>query len=836
MDYLKNKTRIIKLLIVSVVFACSLFVFSHSASAATIYADVNTGLDMDWNDTATWVGGVVPTSTDDVIIDGSCQATTIVIGTLNYGDNADAASLNSTGYAGTITGDSTKVLNISGGAVILSNWTNSAGIVFWSGPPTLTSNAQNVGNIAITMDATLTLQDTLTCNDLNLLYGTLTTNNQTVSCSSFTSNGANSPTFNLGSSIFNVSGSWSIDDTLTINAGTSSIRFTGTNVSVNFYTQIPYEVRFNGAGSATIESSTSFTNLQRNGTALRTDTLVLNGNQEVTGILTLAGNSSINRILVQSNILGTPRTFTISGGTTVTASNVDFRDIAFSTAKNLSAISGGSGDCGGNSGITFTTAAPQTWTNASSGNWSLSTNWTSRVPLPQDDVSMAKAFGTSQTVTADMPRLGKTIDWTGATYTTNLTWALNSATAGSYTIYGGLNMTNLPTLTHTKTFYFEGRGAFNLNMNGLSFGAAVTQQMVGGTLTLTGAFNKGATGTLTFSQGTFDADTYNVTYASAMTASIPFTFYMGSGTWTLSGTGTIWSVGASTTVNAETSTILISNTSTSSKTFVGNTHTYNILNITGGGTGAVIFSGATTNTFASFWQITGGTKTIQLGNSSTQKFLAGSNFGNGANLITFNTQTAGTHAHFSKASGIVSCDYLSLKDNQGIGGAAWYAGTHSTNVSGNSGWVFTAPPPTPTSVSVSPQAVNVGSDVTFTGNWTEAESGDQDKMYICKDSACTSCNINTNPPTNCWCFSSAYQTEPDTTDTCIYTAQTADIGNRNFWLGVCDDELSCASTPLFGSSFTVGPASGGKLISVGTTTKILKMIGTTLYKLIMKSL
>jgi hypothetical protein len=37
-------------------------------------------------------------------------------------------------------------------------------------------------------------------------------------------------------------------------------------------------------------------------------------------------------------------------------------------------------------------------------------------------------------------------------------------------------------------------------------------------------------------------------------------------------------------------------------------------------------------------------------------------------------------------------DYLSIKDSNATGGAAWYAGTHSTNVSNNLGWTFTAPP------------------------------------------------------------------------------------------------------------------------------------------------
>jgi hypothetical protein len=46
----------------------------------------------------------------------------------------------------------------------------------------------------------------------------------------------------------------------------------------------------------------------------------------------------------------------------------------------------------------------------------------------------------------------------------------------------------------------------------------------------------------------------------------------------------------------------------------------------------------------------------------------------------------------SKASGTVSASYLSIQDSDATGGAAWYAGTTSTNVSNNLGWIFTAPP------------------------------------------------------------------------------------------------------------------------------------------------
>jgi hypothetical protein len=61
---------------------------------------------------------------------------------------------------------------------------------------------------------------------------------------------------------------------------------------------------------------------------------------------------------------------------------------------------------------------------------------------------------------------------------------------------------------------------------------------------------------------------------------------MGSGTWTLSGTGTVWNCATSTNLRLiqNTSTIVLSNTSTTARTFAGGGKTYNNL-IIGGATG-----------------------------------------------------------------------------------------------------------------------------------------------------------------------------------------------------------------------------------------------------------
>jgi hypothetical protein len=174
---------------------------------------------------------------------------------------------------------------------------------------------------------------------------------------------------------------------------------------------------------------------------------------------TIVLTKTSGQMLLFSSVIGTQRTLDISGASTKTFTYIDFKDINIATGGadiDLSASS--SGDCGGNDGITFTTAVDQHWQNADGGNWSLSTNWTSRTPLPQDDVYMDKAFNASKTVTQNMPRAGKSIDWTGATGTT--TWTTSTAAS----IFGSLTLTD----TFDNVLFAGSGGLFHL-----VFGAGV---------------------------------------------------------------------------------------------------------------------------------------------------------------------------------------------------------------------------------------------------------------------------------------------------------------------------------------------------------------------------
>jgi hypothetical protein len=129
-------------------------------------------------------------------------------------------------------------------------------------------------------------------------------------------------------------------------------------------------------------------------------------------------------------------------------------------------------------------------------------------------------------------------------------------------------------------------------------------------------------------------------------------------------------------------------TAAGAKTFDGGGSTFNCT-LSNDGAGRLTIAGSNTiTTIANSVQPT----SFSFTSGTTQTITNWTVSGTAGNLVTIISSTAGTAATLSKASGTVSSDYLSLKDSTATGGATWYAGANSTNVSGNSGWIFTGPP------------------------------------------------------------------------------------------------------------------------------------------------
>lgn len=415
---------------------------------------------------------------------------------------------------------------------------------------------------------------------------------------------------------------------------------------------------------------------------------------------TISGNSTINRVILQSNAVGTARTVFVNGGT---FANADFKDITLTTSTDLSNITGKSGDCGGNTNITFTAATSTASTGTASFSWSTHA-WTVRVPLPQDDVTVSNAMVSAQAITIDMPRAGHSLDFSG------LTWSGTAPTVQasgvSPMVSGSLKLKASLGSSLAGTWVFEGRSGTSL-ANGTSTSMPANGwQITTAGLTLTNTFNFAAfggtyqlqdalntSGTFTFSNGTFDANGFNVTAAGMSSANANVrTLNMTTSTWTFTSTANVWNFSGATnaTVNATSSTLSITNTTATAKSVFGNAYTYGTViyagdNITQSGNNTIANLKLNNPNYTNGVKFTGtSTTTITTSFSTTATSTAG---------LAVATSTAATIAELKyTGAGNICTDFLNIARILGTPSSIWYVGANSTNSGNNSGLTFTACP------------------------------------------------------------------------------------------------------------------------------------------------
>lgn len=357
---------------------------------------------------------------------------------------------------------------------------------------------------------------------------------------------------------FNGSGAtFQLADTLTITSPSNGVALA---MSAGTFDPNGKTVVLNGVG-VQISGAFTFFNLTRTGpVGSKVGTLSLTADIAITGTLTVTGNSATDRVFMSSSVVGTPRTVTAAG---VALTNVDFMDIAGAGAA--APFTGASlGDALGNSGITMTPSVTQTATGTASFTWSTH-GWTTRVPLPQDDVVIPNAFTAGRTVTVDMPRMGRSVDFTGCTGGVTVSATTVSTLFGSLTLSSGV----LTGAFGASNVIFGARSAATITCAGrtLKTGGSIIITGPGGVFTLLDAFacTGSASGAgFSMTAGTLTTNGFSVTVAGTFTLGSGCTLNAGASTieTTLAGAMTFI---AGSTLNAGTSTFKISDATASAK-------------------------------------------------------------------------------------------------------------------------------------------------------------------------------------------------------------------------------------------------------------------------------
>jgi len=653
--------------------------FPLAQDTATI---VNTGLNS--GATITWDSAILYTGTLDM------SGRSITMGTLSTGASGP------TFYGDLLFGTAT-------GAII---GMNSAAVFSGRNTQTITTNGRSTaGSGGFNIDSyggTVQLADALDIGSASLAVtnGTFNTQGYAVTAGSLSSSNSNVRAINLGASTLTLSSngplSLSTSTNLTFNAGTSQISCTRDGVPSTFSGSnlTFYNVAFTGVSAVTnvITATGTFNNLTL--AAPSTAGLMqytFSGNIVVSGTLTCAGATAVRRIFLRSDTLGTTRTLTVNS---LSATDCDFRDITIAGAAAGSSPTR-AGDCGGNTGITFPSPKTVYWNLAGSSDWG-DTGWAlssggspniNNFPLAQDTAVFDNTGSVTGIIATDARWNIGTIDASART----LAMTLNAGSAAPF-LYGNWSMGSGVTLGSGGTVTFSGRGTTTITNNGTTFNSALAVDCYTGTVQLADALILNSGRTLTLTSGTFDAVSYNVTTGLFdNNVATTRTLKMGSGTWTLLGTGAVWASATITNLAfyKGTANIVLSDTTTTTRAFQGGGLSYNKLTI-GGATGTSTLTISQNNQFTELASTKTVAHTIALG-TTTQTLGAWTVTGTAGNVVTV-TGTGIISISGARVSGV---DYLALGTTtvNDFSLGEFYAGANSTGTASNALFFTAAPAP-----------------------------------------------------------------------------------------------------------------------------------------------
>ena len=168
---------------------------------------------------------------------------------------------------------------------------------------------------------------------------------------------------------------------------------------------------------------------------------------------------------------------------------------------------------------------------------------------------------------------------------------------------------------------------------------------------------------------------------------------MGSGLWSLSGTGIVWSTSTTTllTFNKDTANILLTDTSTTTRSFNGGGLSFNKLTI-GGTTGISTTTFGGTNTFTELASTKTVAHTVSHNSAGTITVDTWSITGTAGNVVTVNSLTVDTRRTINLTNVTSGIDYLSVKDIGISQTNRFYVGANSIDGGNNLNVIFTAAP------------------------------------------------------------------------------------------------------------------------------------------------
>ena len=603
-----------------------------------------------------WVGGA---GTWDSTTTTNWSLTTGGSGSAGVPLAADTATFNSLSGTGAV--------SISASATCVQCTFGGAGIT-----ATLTANhTTTFGGLNIsagTFDCSTFNFNITTATVTNHTGGTFTCNGGTFTClNQFISSPTVAGTINLNNSTF-VAGSIQVGGTgLIFNAGTSLITLTSTGGTIVATGKTFYNVSLTGSGTGNLfqisGTNNTFNNLSIVGrSATGVNVLSINGNNTINVTFTVSAPTTLgsSRLSISSSTLGTARTITAAS---VSLTDVDFRDVV--GAGTASWTGTRIGDCGGNTGITFSTPKTVYWNLAGAQNYS-TTGWaatstgtpaTTNFPLAQDTATFTNNNpAASVTVTLNANYNLGTLDFSARTLA--LTFATGST---SPFMYGDVTLSTAIMLTGTSGIQYAGRNKTQtITSAGRTFTQPIIQTTIGGGVVFADAYIiTGASYTLT--NGSLSTN-YNITIPTFLsTNSNTRSVTLGAMVWSLTGTGTVWNTATVTgfTLTPATSKIALTDTTTTARTFAGGGLTFYDLEI-GGATGVSTLTFTGSNTFNTISSTKTVAHTLLFTAATTTTVADFTVTGTVGNVVTIGSVTAASHNLVKTGGGNISVDYMSI--------------------------------------------------------------------------------------------------------------------------------------------------------------------------------